>query len=208
MLFSTMRDHWKVALPLAVAAAVVGAWLAFGIFGIHTLFVDDVVDESLPDFAVGNISGFAGDDITQSLADDMEEAAAAEGTPAVAEADEPMDDDMSDPMLSGTFIDRSHPARGVAIVLSDGSGRRVLRLEDFETDNGPDLNVYLSTAPADAPAGEFDDDFVDLGDLKGNIGNQNYDIPIGVDLDVHSTVVIWCVRFDVAFGAAGLFTVS
>ena len=87
-------------------------------------------------------------------------------------------------------------------MLNDGTQQRFLRFEDFATDNGPDLNVYLSSAPADAPAGEFDDDFVDLGDLKGNVGAQNYEIPTSVDLSHHSTVVIWCVRFRVAFGAA------
>ena len=105
---------------------------------------------------------------------------------------------------SGSFIDRSHPTEGEAQVLGDGSGQRFLRLEDFRTDNGPDLNVYLSAAPPDSPAGAFDDDFVDLGDLKGNVGAQNYEIPAGLDLDHYSTVAIWCVRFGVVFGAAEL----
>ena len=105
---------------------------------------------------------------------------------------------------SGSFISRSHPTEGSARVLGDGSGQRFLRLEDFRTDNGPDLNVYLSAAPPDAPAGAFDDDFVDLGDLKGNVGSQNYEIPVGLDLDRYSTVAIWCVRFGVVFGAAEL----
>ena len=105
---------------------------------------------------------------------------------------------------AGWFIDRSHPTEGSARVLGDGSGLRFLRLEDFRTDNGPDLNVYLSAAPPDAPAGAFDDDFVDLGDLKGNVGSQNYEIPAGLDLDRYSTVAIWCVRFGVVFGAADL----
>ena len=105
---------------------------------------------------------------------------------------------------TGSFVDRSHPTQGSAMVLGDGSGQRFLRFEDFRTDNGPDLNVYLSTAPPDAPAGDFDDDFVDLGDLKGNVGAQNYEIPAELDLDRYSTVAIWCVRFGVVFGAAEL----
>ena len=105
---------------------------------------------------------------------------------------------------AGSFIDRSHPTEGSARVLGDGSGRRFLRFEDFRTDNGPDLNVYLSAAPPDAAAGDFDDDFVDLGDLKGNVGSQNYEIPVGLDLDHYSTVAIWCVRFGVVFGTAEL----
>ena len=105
---------------------------------------------------------------------------------------------------TGSFFSRSHPTEGSVKVLGDGSGRRFLRLEDFRTDNGPDLNVYLSSAPTDAPAGDFDDDFVDLGDLKGNIGSQNYEIPPEIDLNHYSTVAIWCVRFGVVFGVAEL----
>ena len=137
-------------------------------------------------------------------AEPAEEAAPAEET-AAAEDPEPA---AAEPQIvveaSGSFIDRSHPTEGIANVLGDGSGQRFLRLEDFRTDNGPDLNVYLSTAPPDAPAGAFDDDFVDLGDLKGNVGAQNYEIPVGLDLDRYSTVAIWCVRFGVVFGAAEL----
>ena len=107
-------------------------------------------------------------------------------------------------LFTGDFVDRSHPTSGIADVLNDGSAQRFLRFEDFETDNGPDLNVYLSTAPSNADTAAFDDDFIDLGDLKGNIGSQNYEIPVGIDLDRYSTVVIWCVRFGVAFGAAEL----
>jgi hypothetical protein len=94
----------------------------------------------------------------------------------------------------------------VAKVLNDGTEQRFLRFEDFATDNGPDLNVYLTTADADADAGEFgvSGQFVDLGDLKGNIGEQNYEIPSDVDLEEFDTVVIWCVRFGVAFAAADL----
>lgn len=105
---------------------------------------------------------------------------------------------------SGSFMSRSHPTEGSALVLGDGSGVRFLRFEDFRTDNGPDLNVYLSAAAPDAPAGAFDDDFVDLGDLKGNVGAQNFEIPADVDLGHYSTVAVWCVRFSVVFGVAEL----
>ena len=107
---------------------------------------------------------------------------------------------------SGEFVARSHPGSGTAEVLNDGTAQRFLRFENFETDNGPDLNVYLSAAPPDADASQFDDDFVDLGDLKGNIGSQNYEIPEDVDLERYSTVVVWCVRFGVAFTVAELST--
>ena len=53
-------------------------------------------------------------------------------------------------------------------------------------------------------SGLFDDDFIDLGDLKGNIGAQNYELSADIDLDEYTTVAIWCVRFGVAFNAANL----
>ena len=136
------------------------------------------------------------------------ESAESEATQPEAQQPEATQPESAEPQIiveaAGSFIDRSHPTEGSARVLGDGSGLRFLRLEDFRTDNGPDLNVYLSAAPPDAPAGAFDDDFVDLGDLKGNVGSQNYEIPAGLDLDRYSTVAIWCVRFGVVFGAADL----
>ncbi len=114
----------------------------------------------------------------------------------------------SEPVISveasGSFRSRSHPTSGSATVLGDGTGQRFLRFEHFRTDNGPDLDVYLSSAGPDAPESAFDDDFVNLGDLHGNIGDQNYEIPRDLDLNHYSTVVVWCVRFSVAFGAAAL----
>jgi hypothetical protein len=85
-----------------------------------------------------------------------------------------------------------------------GDGRRVLRLEDLHTSNGPALFVYLSANPAHGPNGAFDDTYIDLGRLKGNIGSQNYEIPPDVDPGQYPSVVIWCDRFDAAFGAADL----
>jgi hypothetical protein len=99
----------------------------------------------------------------------------------------------------GTFVSDAHPTSGRAAVLGNGTGQRFLRFEDFATDNGPDLNVYL----VNGSTGDVSD-FVDLGDLTGNIGDQNYEIPADVDLSVYDTVYIWCVRFGVSFGNAGL----
>ncbi|WP_423916757.1 DM13 domain-containing protein [Candidatus Poriferisodalis sp.] len=104
----------------------------------------------------------------------------------------------------GTFGARSHPASGVAVVLTDGTQTFLRFDDDFATDNGPDLNVYLTAAGPDASVGDLAADFVDLGDLKGNIGAQNYEIPADVDLDRYRTVAIWCVRFSVVFGTAEL----
>ena len=152
--------------------------------------------------AVGTMPG---DELSEELVAEMDEVMEELGMPE----EDPVAETMPDmPQVrveaSGSFINRSHPTQGLAEVLGDGTGQRFLRFEDFRTDNGPDLNVYLSAAPPDAPAGQFTDVYVDLGDLKGNVGAQNYEIPRDLDLDRYSTVVIWCVRFSVAFGAAEL----
>jgi hypothetical protein len=89
-------------------------------------------------------------------------------------------------------------------VLEPGDGTRLLRLEDLRTSNGPDLFVYLSATLAQGPRQAFDGGFVSLGRLKANQGNQNYQIPAGVDVRRLRNVVIWCRRFTYAFGAAPL----
>ncbi|MDE0701423.1 MAG: DM13 domain-containing protein [Acidimicrobiaceae bacterium] len=207
-----LRRHWKILVPVGVIGLAVAYYLVFIFFAVHLLFVDDKVNESGPLFDSGAVMTSDTEDSTVPEAESSaaeSESAAVEPAEDESSGDEAAEDEPSAPMevvrlVEGSFIDRSHPTEGVAVVLNDGTRQRFLRFEDFATDNGPDLNVYLSSAPADAPAGEFDDDFVDLGDLKGNIGAQNYEIPTDMDLSHHSTVVIWCVRFSVAFGAAEL----
>ena len=226
-----LRRHWKILAPVGVIGLALAYYLLFIFFAFHLLFVDDKVDEGGPLFDSGALMPAETEDSTATEPEPSEpeatatepEATATEPEPSEPEATatepepsepepsepEPSEPEPSEPMeimrlVEGSFVDRSHPTEGVAVVLNDGTQQRFLRFEDFATDNGPDLNVYLSSAPADAPAGDFDDDFVDLGDLKGNIGAQNYEIPTNVDLSHHSTVVIWCVRFAAAFGAAEL----
>ncbi len=172
--------------------------------------MDDEVDEPMPPMD-GTDAGPSDDESGEAAQPSEEaqpEATQPEATQPESAEPEATQPQSAEPQIiveaAGSFIGRSHPTEGSARVLGDGSGLRFLRLEDFRTDNGPDLNVYLSAAPPDAPAGAFDDDFVDLGDLKGNVGSQNYEIPAGLDLDRYSTVAIWCVRFGVVFGAADL----
>ncbi len=107
-------------------------------------------------------------------------------------------------LAAGAFRSLGHATSGRAAVLKLGNGRRFLRLDDLRTSNGPDLFVYLSVTPADGQRDTFDDNFVSLGRLKGNQGNQNYEIAAGVDLRRYQSVVIWCRRFTYAFGAAPL----
>jgi electron transfer DM13 len=106
--------------------------------------------------------------------------------------------------LQGSFRSFEHPTSGRAVLI-ETKGKRVLRFENFETSNGPDVVVWLSTAfPRSIGDTAVARDYVHLGQLKGNIGNQNYDIPAGTDLVKYSSVVVWCRRFNVAFGATKL----
>lgn len=101
---------------------------------------------------------------------------------------------------AGMFVgvnDGIHNAEGLAKVIRLDDGRMILRLENFKTTNGPDLYVYLATDNSTS-------DFVNLGRLKGNIGNQNYNIPEGIDFSRYDTVLIWCKAFSVLFGSAQL----
>jgi hypothetical protein len=102
--------------------------------------------------------------------------------------------------LSGEFVgagDGTHNAEGVAKEISTEDGRKFIRFENFKVTNGPDLYVYLATDQSAS-------DFVDIGKLKANNGNQNYEIPDGTDLAKYKTVVIWCKAFSVLFGSAEL----
>ncbi|MGV8107750.1 MAG: DM13 domain-containing protein [Nitrososphaerota archaeon] len=102
--------------------------------------------------------------------------------------------------LMGNFVgagDDFHNVEGLAKVITLSDGKTFLRLENLKATNGPDLYVYLST-------GKDSSDIVNLGRLKGNIGNQNYEIPTGTDLSKYSTVLIWCKAFSTLFGSAEL----
>ena len=100
-------------------------------------------------------------------------------------------------MAAGDFQSGAHETAGKAAVVELPDGSRKLTITDFETDPGPDLRIYLAT---DEGAGDFED----LGALKGNKGDQQYDVPKGVDLEKHGTVVIWCRAFSVSFGHSAL----
>ncbi len=123
-------------------------------------------------------------------------AQAAAGEAAKAEAE---------PLLTGQFHDGAHAGKGTATIYRLADGKRVLRLTAFETSNGPDLQVHLVAAKdaADSEAVKKAG-FVSLGALKGNIGDQNYDVPADVDLSKYMAVTIWCRRFGVNFTTAPL----
>ncbi|MFI6144649.1 DM13 domain-containing protein [Streptomyces sp. NPDC051109] len=108
----------------------------------------------------------------------------------------------------GSLISHEHSTTGTVELIRLPDGSRTLRLEGLDTSSGPDLRVWLTDAPVKEGADGwfvFDDGkHVSLGKLKGNKGDQNYEIPADVDLAGYSSVTIWCDRFNVSFGAAAL----
>jgi Electron transfer DM13 len=124
--------------------------------------------------------------------------------------DEPMDQvqqqtqdnaaTITNALRTGSFVgvgDGIHNAEGTAKVIPLQDDSNILRLEDLRVTNGPDLYVYLATDKSAS-------DFLSLGKLKANNGNQNYDLPTETDLTKYDTVLIWCRPFSVLFGSAEL----
>jgi hypothetical protein len=108
-------------------------------------------------------------------------------------------------VTKGNFKSLAHETKGLASIYQRGDGKRTLRLSAFETSNGPDVHVYLTAAEVEKGSDAIKEaGFIDLGSMKGNKGDQNYDIPANVDLNKYKNVTIWCARFGVNFGQAAL----
>jgi electron transfer DM13 len=110
-----------------------------------------------------------------------------------------------EPLEAGRFYSILHPTAGTATIYQMGDGTRILRLTNFSTSNGPDVHVYMVAADDAKDAATVQQaGFVDLGVMKGNIGDQNYRLGSDLDLAKYRAVSIWCKRFSVNFGAAAL----
>jgi len=171
---------------LAVLAAGLLVAVAAGLYWFQPwkLWVDETVQESLP--------------LPQTSAQTTESAVPAPKKPTL--------------VATGELISHEHETSGGVRILRAEDGSMVLRLENLDTSNGPDLRVLLTDAPV-LPGKDgwfvFDDGaHVSAGKLKGNKGSQNYTLPAGTDLTRYSSVSIWCDRFDVSFGAAQLTKTS
>jgi hypothetical protein len=180
------RRRRTLALPLGAGFTVVA--VAVGVVLGLPNFVDEAVDERV-------VTGVAS---SQARADQRAGGGGGEAGSTDRGDAKPA---ANVAVASGSFEPLAHPGTGTATVVELAEGGRRLTLTDFETDNGPDLFAYLV---AGNPTGDAIGDFVDLGPLKGNTGDQEYAIPDEVDVDEYSTVVIWCRAFTVSFTKAPL----
>ena len=187
--------------------------ITFAIYTISPLLLNTVINEPLPPSSVSsdfqrfmNMSEderiVAANNMTQKQKEMIMSVAAQDNNTVSENLSVATMSTSSNKTLIGNFVgagDGFHSAEGVAKIIQLADGTNILRLENFKATNGPDLYVYLSTDKTNA-------DIVNLGRLKGNIGNQNYLIPAGTDITKYNTALIWCRAFSVIFGSAQLLT--
>ena len=178
----------RLIVGLIALVVLGGGWYAFR---PERLFVNQKVNESLTTEPASALP-------TGAMT------AAEQATPNMT-ANESMMASETKTLVSGTFHSGAHETKGTATVYQLADGKRVLRFTDFMTSNGPDVQVYL-VAAADAKDNDTvtKSGFVHLAALKGNIGDQNYELPSDLDLAKYRAVTIWCRRFGVNFGTAPL----
>ena len=209
-----MKNRTKIIIGIIIAAIAI----PFGTYTISPLFINTEINEPLPLLAdEKSTTDFAH---FMTMTEDQKRNAAKNMTveekdmimKMAAEQNTTLNETMTTAMnisqntepnknlLIGDFMginDGIHNAEGKAKILTSSDRSQILRLEDFRSTNGPDVHLYLST---DKQAS----DFIDLGRLKANNGNQNYQIPINTDFNKYKYVLIWCQPFSVLFGSAQL----
>ncbi len=172
--------HSRLFWVVSGLLAAVLVYLAVGVFGVQTLFYDTEVNE---DFAP-----------TPLASEEQGPSQAAQSAPR-------------DPIVvsSGRFHPVAHPGSGDAIVYHLEDGSQVLRLENLDIFNGPALYVY-AVAAKDASDNEtvLEAGFLNLGPLKGNKGNQTYELPAEFNPEKYRAISVWCQRFSVNFATAPL----
>jgi hypothetical protein len=190
MTTSRRKRVWIVAAASVALAVIV---VALALFKPWLLFVDVRVNDAIP--------------VAAPLSSDRPSASPPAGEPTPIDAP-PAESDAAVQIAEGSLISHEHATTGTVRIIEQADGRRVLTLENLDTTNGPDVHVWLSAADVvEGTDGWYtagSADFFDLGMIKGNQGNQVYEIPAQVDLAQYKSVDLWCVQFGVSFGAAQL----
>ncbi|WP_294568245.1 DM13 domain-containing protein [uncultured Arthrobacter sp.] len=183
-------------LALAAAGLVFKPWL---------LFVDTRVNDTIPQVAQPLGSG-------EALPGPASAAPERPGTPDATRSPEQAKTAEAQPrqLSAGTFVSHEHRTTGAVSVIEQPDGSRLLAITGLDTTTGPDVHVWLSAADVvegrDGWYTAGGAEFVDLGPIKGNQGDQLYNIPPDVDLSRYVAVDLWCVQFGVSFGAAQLLS--
>ncbi|MFS8102908.1 DM13 domain-containing protein [Lentzea alba] len=107
-------------------------------------------------------------------------------------------------VAAGEWRSLEHATTGKASLIKLPGGTYSVQFASLDTSDGPDLYVYLSPHASSSAEKTFGQGFTSLGKLKGNRGDQVYEIPSGVDVSAIRSVVIWCQRFSAGFAVAPL----
>lgn len=194
------RTAMIIGAIFAIAVALPVGW-----YLLSPLWINRTVDEAFP------TTSASAAEMEESMPEEVKASATAAMEDAMTEPDKVMEEAMPDEMSSmmilaqGNFYDIAHHGMGTATVYQLEDGSNVLRFENFEVLNGPELHVYLAPIdPVPDTVGVELEGAIDLGLLKGNIGDQNYELPSDLDISQYKSVVIWCEPFRVPFNAAPL----
>ncbi len=195
-----LTNDFKTSMALTVVwfglAGLISVWTAQRWRGLAVPVLAAFV------FTSGSVGGYLAWSTLRDVEVNEQVAVGVSASELDAAGSEALSESVNVEVLSGEFVGQAHGASGRVAVVELGAGGRVLTFTDLETDNGPDLRVYLVAGAV--PDGGDAGDFVDLGGLKGNRGNQQYEIPDDVDLARYGSVSIWCRAFSVSFGMATL----
>ena len=192
------RKHWaKIGLGAWLVLMVPAFWLAWWLGS--PLFIDDVANEEFPLTASATVH----ENVTRSEAESMMEIAAKLESPMEEPMTSAMGSISSVSLITGNFRDEGRVCRGSgrATIYQLEDETNILRLEDLDVTNGPDLHVLLMV---DSEGRDKGQGYIDLGKLKGNIGNQNYPIPDDLVVSDYHAVMIYYQPFHVVFSTAPL----
>ena len=193
-----MRDWIRRHQTLTLVGVVVGALLTIFVFvwfEPHKAFIDERVDETIPTATPTTVAAAPTTTAPPATGDTTPTTVPPTTVPAPT---------FPLTLSESTFQDVGHSGSGTVLALELEDGSQIIRFEDLDVDNGPDLVVILSDRPITGADDYADGEWVSLGELKGNQGNQNYEIPADVDLSEWETVAIWCRRFNTTFNVAAL----
>lgn len=200
------RRRIRLVVVLAVLVGVIAVAGGLVAFEPWRLLTRSTVNEAIPGAADGTPDVAAKAPDASAEESPTPDASPAESPTAGAEqarTASPRPTPTHSVVASGRFVAQEHPTRGSVRILRLSGGERYVRLEGFSTSDGPDLHVWITDQAAGGSWGKYDDGrYVRLGELKGTDGNQNYRVPASADLAGMRSVVIWCDRFNVAFGSA------
>lgn len=194
-----MRKRPDLRAPLLGAfALVVVATVAVGYWtGFRDSEVDeDVVVAESEASESDRAAGLAGDSAPAELVD--EETGEPDKKPMPKPKPEPEPEGPVN-LASGSFtgVD-GHAGTGMATVVRTPDGKRTLTFTEFDVDPGPTVEVWLTKDESSL------EDRIEVGTLKGNVGDQQYEIPANADLGAYDTVVLYCIPFTVRIAVAPL----